>query len=70
MSAAKDVLENYQHVISELHLVMGDKGVFDVVVDDTLIYSKSSTGRHAEDGEVLELFTAHIGADVTRYPRD
>ena len=67
MSAIDDLISNYQHVISELCLVMGDRGVFDVVVDGTTIFSKRQTGRHAEPGEVLGLFTELIGADVARY---
>jgi selenoprotein W-related protein len=53
VSAANDILSNYQHLISELTFITGDKGVFDVKVDDQLIYSKAETGRHAEPGEVL-----------------
>lgn len=67
MSAAQDLLQNYQHVIGELRLVTGDKGIFDVIVDDATIYSKGETNRHANPGEVLELFTAHIGNEVRRY---
>lgn len=69
MSAISDLLTNYQHVINDMTIVTGDKGVFDVSVDGDLIYSKADTGRHAEPGEVLELFTAHVGPDVSRYPR-
>ena len=67
MSAVSDLLSNYQHVITGLRLVTGDKGVFDVAVDGDLIYSKAQTGRHAEPGEVLELFTDLMGSDVPRY---
>lgn len=67
MSAISDLLSHYQHVIDDLRVVTGSKGVFDVVVDGTTIYSKHQTGRHAEPGEVLDLFTEHIGADVPRY---
>ena len=67
MSAASDLLSNYQHVIESLTFVMGDKGIFDVTVDGDVIYSKHSTGRHANDGEVLELFTAKHAEGVTRY---
>jgi len=67
VSATSDLLSNYQHVIADLRLVMGDTGVFDVTVDGDLIYSKAETGRHANDGEVLELFTDLIGSDVPRY---
>jgi predicted Rdx family selenoprotein len=67
VSAVSDLLSNYQHVIDELTLVMGSKGVFDVAVDGELLYSKEATGRHANEGEVLELFTDFVGADTPRY---
>jgi len=67
VSATRDLLTNYQHVIDDLRLVTGDKGVFDVVVDGELLYSKGDTGRHANDGEVLKLFSEHVGPDVARY---
>jgi selenoprotein W-related protein len=67
VSAADDLLANYQHVIDELTLVTGTNGVFDVEVDGELLYSKHSTGRHAEPGEVLALYTAQLGSGVARY---
>ncbi|MCQ3805865.1 MAG: Rdx family protein [Acidimicrobiaceae bacterium] len=66
MSAAKDLLTNYQHVIERLTLTTGSQGVFDVTVDGELIYSKDRTGRHDEPGEVLALFEKTVG-DVKRY---
>lgn len=67
MGATRDLLANYQHIISDLRLVTGDKGVFDVVVDGKTIYSKGKTGRHADDGEVLALFTELVGPEVPRF---
>lgn len=67
MGAAADLLGNYQHVIDELALVTGAKGVFDVEVDGQPLYSKHATGRHAEPGEVLALYEAAYAADVARY---
>lgn len=67
MSAVSDLLNSYQHVISELRLVTGGNGVFDVVVDGELVYSKDRTGRHAEPGEVLSLFAERVDADVVPY---
>ena len=66
MSATSDLLSNYQHVIESLTLHTGTKGVYDVTVDSELIYSKGETGRHAEPGEVLQLFTELVG-DIRRY---
>ena len=69
MSAAHDLLHDYQHVIAELTLITGSKGIFDVIVDDEVLYSKKSTGRHAEPGEVLQLFSDKYAQDVTIYKR-
>ena len=69
MSAARDLVHDYQHVIAELTLVMGSKGVFDVEVDGELLYSKHATGRHAEPGEVHRLFRDRYAADVPVYER-
>ena len=69
MSAAHDLLHDYQHVIAELRLVTGSKGVFDVVVDGDVLYSKGATGRHAKPGEVLELFRNRFAANVEVYER-
>ena len=67
MSAASDLLSTYQHVIGSLTLVTGSKGVFDVEVDGEMLFSKHATGRHAEPGEVLELFRDRHAQDVTPY---
>ncbi len=65
MSAANDLLSNYQHVIEELTLTTGANGVFDVRIDGELVYSKDQTGRHAEDGEVLEIVREILDPDVS-----
>jgi predicted Rdx family selenoprotein len=67
VSATKDLLTQYQHVIEELRLVTGSKGVFDVRVDGDVIYSKHAEGRHAKPGEVLERFRAVVGPKVRPY---
>jgi len=67
VGAVSDLLTNYQHVIDDLTLVMGSKGVFDIEVDGEVLYSKHQTGRHAEPGEVLDLFTERYGERVPRY---
>jgi selenoprotein W-related protein len=67
VSAASDLLSTYQHVIESLALVTGAKGIFDVEVDGEMLYSKHTTGRHAEPGEVLELFRDRHASDVTPF---
>jgi selenoprotein W-related protein len=65
----RDLLQDYQHVIADLTVVMGSKGVFDVEVDGELLYSKHANGRHANDGEVLELFRQRVVPGVPVYER-
>jgi len=43
------------------------QGVFDVVVDGEVLYSKASTGRHAKPGEVLALFRDRCAKGVEVY---
>ena len=69
MSAARDLLHDYQHVIESLTLITGARGVFDVVVDGRPLYSKHETGRHAKPGEVLALFREQYATGVTPYER-
>jgi predicted Rdx family selenoprotein len=64
-----DLLRHYQHVIDEITVVTGSKGVFDVEVDGQLLYSKQVMSRHAAPGEVLELFRTRLGNDVVEYER-
>lgn len=69
MRTVSDLLHDYQHVTSELELVTGSNGVFDVVVDDRVLFSKKAAGRHAEPGEVLRLFEEQIVPGVSVYER-
>ena len=69
MSAANDLLRDYQHVIAELTLITGSKGIFDVIVDGEVLYSKKITGRHAKPGEVLELFRDRYAKGLEVYER-
>jgi len=64
---AEELLASYQHRIDALTLVPGPRGIFDVTVNGELIFSKHATGRHAERGEVLEIFQGIIGPDVRAY---
>lgn len=61
------MLTNYQHLIESLTLITGGKGIFDVAVDGEMLYSKGQTGRHANPGEVLELFEQRHAQSITRY---
>ncbi|MEO1993854.1 MAG: Rdx family protein [Planctomycetaceae bacterium] len=39
-------------------LIEGEKGVFDVVVDGDLVYSKHETGRFPENDEIVQALKA------------
>jgi predicted Rdx family selenoprotein len=67
VSAASDLLSSYQHIIESLTLVTGAKGIFDVEVDGEMLYSKHATTRHAQPGEILELFRDRYAQGVTPY---
>jgi predicted Rdx family selenoprotein len=67
VSAATDLLSTYQHVVESLTLITGEKGVFDVEVDGEMLFSKHATTRHAEPGEILELFRDRYAQGVTPY---
>ncbi len=40
---------------AEVELIEGDKGVFDVVADGKLIFSKHQIGRFPTEAEILEM---------------
>jgi hypothetical protein len=67
VGATNDLISAYQHVISETRVIGGSKGIFDVIVDGELLYSKFETGRHARPGEVLELFRDRYGSGVREF---
>ena len=69
-------MTHHQHRIESLTLVTGSKGVFDVEFitssDDgndiaQTIYSKATTGRKPEPGEVLAAFEATLRPGFLRY---
>lgn len=50
-----------------MKLIPSGGGRFELVVNGDLVYSKKSTGRHANEGEVLSIFEGIIGPDVPKY---
>lgn len=67
---ADEILTNYQHVIETFTFITGSGGAFEFKVNGDLLYSKKATKRHAEPGEVLQLFREYIGPGVEPYPRN
>ena len=67
MRTVQDLLKAYQHIIQDLRIIGGEKGIFDVTVDGEMLYSKHAEGRHAEPGEVLARFIEAYAHDVRPY---
>jgi len=51
---AEALLGEFEQKTDGLLLIPSSGGVFEVTVDDDLVYSKKATNRHAEVDEVLE----------------
>lgn len=56
-----ELLKHYEHLIEVIKLVPSDGGKFEVTVNGQLLYSKLSTRRHAEPGEVVGLVRKIVG---------
>ena len=55
------LLGEFEHHIEGLTLIPGSGGVYEVVVDEALVYSKKATGRHAEYEEVASPIRELVG---------
>ncbi|MBA3471561.1 MAG: hypothetical protein H0T53_18150 [Herpetosiphonaceae bacterium] len=55
---AESLLKSNPFTVVEVKLMPAKGGRFEVTVDDTLIYSKLATGRHANPGEIEGLIAA------------
>jgi predicted Rdx family selenoprotein len=51
-------------------LITSSGGAFEVKVNDNLIYSKKNVQkRHAEPGEILEMFRQIVGVETPTFPQ-
>ena len=68
MSAVRELLGAYQHVIEELRIIGGGGGVFDVTVDDRKIFSKHACAdRFPEPGELAGSLARLVAPGTRRY---
>jgi len=63
---ADELLNNYTPAIESIVLLPSSGGRFEVLAGDTLIFSKTGIGRHAEPGEVARLLAEKTG--ITAQP--
>ena len=54
-SLANEILEKYDTDVKELTLIPSGGGVFEVIKNGDLIFSKKSLDRFPDDGEVMNL---------------
>jgi len=57
----EELLKHYEHLIETITLLPSDGGKFEVSVNGNLLYSKLTTRRHAEAGEILGLVRKMVG---------
>jgi selenoprotein W-related protein len=58
-----ELTKNYTPYIESLTLIPSKGGVFEVMADDMVIFSKKAIDRHAEPGEVARLFEEKTGVE-------
>ena len=61
---ADELLKNFEPQIASLELIPSSGGVFEVLVNGSLVYSKKATGRHAATSEVVNSVRALVGGDT------
>jgi len=66
VSLTDELLAGWAPIIKDIELLPSAKGRFEVMLDDELIYSKASLGRHAAPGEVAGLVRERIGPEIPR----
>jgi selenoprotein W-related protein len=54
------LLEERENDLSAIEVVMGEKGIFDVHLDDELVFTKSMLGRYPEPDDVIPLIDAQL----------
>ncbi len=55
LKETRAIIKNFQHDIEQLTLIPGTKGIFDIKVNNELIFSKKELNRYPENGEIAIL---------------
>ena len=56
------ILEEWEGALGLVEIVPGVGGIFDVHLDDELVFTKAMLGRYPEPDDVLPLLRERIGA--------
>jgi selenoprotein W-related protein len=60
VSLTAELLKTFELQLDSLELIPSKGGVFEVSLNDELIFSKKALGRHAHPGEVREVLEGKI----------
>ncbi len=58
---ARALFEQFNQQIDQLKLIAGEDGVYDVKVDDELVFSKDEQGRFPDEGELIRILAERPG---------
>ncbi len=58
-SLANEILEKYGKNISELTIIPSGGGVFEIIKNNQLIFSKKELDRFPNDGEIIDLIESN-----------
>ncbi len=61
-SLAARILENWEDTVAAVEVVTGGDGIFDVHVDDELVFTKSMLGRYPQPDDVVPLLREKLAA--------
>jgi selT/selW/selH-like putative selenoprotein len=59
---AARILEEWEDTVARVEVVTGADGIFDVEVDDELVFTKSMLGRYPQPDDVLPLLREKLAA--------
>ncbi len=61
-SLAARILEEWEDTVAAVEVVTGADGIFDVHVDDELVFTKSMLGRYPQPDDVVPLLREKLAA--------
>ena len=54
------MLEEFEHDLDDVTLIPSRGGVFEVMLDEDLVFSKKETGHHGEPDEIMKELRTRI----------
>jgi selenoprotein W-related protein len=60
---AQELLTTFETELGEVALIPGTGGVFEVMVDETMIWSRATQGRFPDIKELKQLVRDHVAPD-------